>query len=69
MPTLEHDEARRELEAAKYKLRLALRHLGPRDFCPAPHRLLWAQESIDTARARIAQAQTLLGPEPVGARR
>ena len=60
MPNHEHAEARRELEAAKYKLRQAIRHLGQRGFCPAEYLLGWAEDSIQTALSHIREARSAL---------
>ena len=61
MPTIhQYAEAGRRLEAAKHKLRQAIRHLGPRDFYPAEHLCRRAEASANAAVFHIQDARRAL---------
>ena len=58
--TTQHAEARRLVDAAKYKLRQAIRQLGQRGFCPADYLLASAEDAIETALSHIHEARRAL---------
>jgi len=60
MPNIEHLEAQRQLEAAKHKLRQALRLLGPRGFYPAEYLSRRAEASTNAALSHIQDARRAL---------